>query len=349
MTGKENAAVTEVVRRDIDGSDTEDEYQNRFAGYQAAHYRVRLKPGHPREFHSEDQVEIQVMSVLQSAWSEVEHNILYKQLKGRPSQPEKSMLDGLNGLVSIGELYLEQLSRIYDERIAHEKHKDEPFANKYELGSFLTSTMRGNRVPADDFTMSSVELLRRFLKLESVNLDSKTRLSDKLQGLDTESISKSSLRPQPSGSQKPNASLVVLERLMQDPDINIDAKVRELKPQSLRKKCKILLSTIISLHELFPPVQFWVDELNKHTKNFDNLDWLMDKQAPRNILLDKGVEIHPQDSATLTELWNWFETHPSPVVTFVFTISKLGVLRDFPQEFDLLSRIHLLSMEYLAV
>lgn len=51
-------------------------------------------------------LEIQVASVLMHAWSEVEHDLVYKPLQGTLSDEELSILDELNGLVLSGEIAL---------------------------------------------------------------------------------------------------------------------------------------------------------------------------------------------------------------------------------------------------
>ena len=53
--------------------------------------------------------EIQVASVLMHAWSEVEHDLVYKPLNGTLSEEELAILDELNGLVLAGEIALERL------------------------------------------------------------------------------------------------------------------------------------------------------------------------------------------------------------------------------------------------
>lgn len=65
------------------------------AGYLARHYRVQLK--HEKLTQSQQRyeaatVEIQVASVLMHAWAEVEHDLLYKALQGKPSEDESQLL-----------------------------------------------------------------------------------------------------------------------------------------------------------------------------------------------------------------------------------------------------------------
>jgi hypothetical protein len=55
--------------------------------------------------------EIQVASVLMHAWSEVEHDLVYKPLSGSLSEEELAILDQINGLVMSGEIALELLQK----------------------------------------------------------------------------------------------------------------------------------------------------------------------------------------------------------------------------------------------
>ena len=108
-------------------------YSRRFPGYCATHYRVYLK-NPPRTELGKQRIEIQVASLLMHAWSEVEHDLTYKQKKGKVSYDEYEVLDEINGIVLTGELSLQRLQRISEKRLASEKKK---FESHYQLASFL--------------------------------------------------------------------------------------------------------------------------------------------------------------------------------------------------------------------
>ncbi len=110
-------------------------FEKRFSGYWAQHARIIVTGKEvgldamleAREFRCE----IQIGSVIMHAWSEVEHDILYKQQKGVPSAIEAQLLDELNGLAIAGEIILEHLQLVYrqrmqqlEERIARAKAKN---------------------------------------------------------------------------------------------------------------------------------------------------------------------------------------------------------------------------------
>src|SRR4051794_24728994 len=81
-------------------------YNRIFSGYAATHYRVRMHDEYLLEQqrrYCDVSVEIQVASVLMHAWSEVEHDLVYKPAMGDLSTEEYAILDELNGMVLAGE------------------------------------------------------------------------------------------------------------------------------------------------------------------------------------------------------------------------------------------------------
>ncbi|KAL0256760.1 hypothetical protein SLS55_009157 [Diplodia seriata] len=332
------------------------EHEKRFRGYKATHYRVRLgKKNAKRKFRPTDQIEIQVMTVFHSAWSEVEHNTLYKKIQGRASLGEEQILDGLSGLVMVSELYLEQLHTMFNIRIQTEKEKTEQFANKYELGSFLFSRMQGAK-KADQVTLSSVELLRKFLELKCFDLNTKEKLGQKLNEIDICTNLSSDLTYPYSG--KPNVSLLIMERLYSK-DGRAMRGSRNLSND--KELCSVLMSTIISLDELFPPTSFWEKELTDKERSstsasgtaastqLNNLKWIMSAQAPRNVFLGHVDPLNKKERDKLRSLWNWFSNHSSKYVRFVFNISELGDLREFPQDIAALERTYHMVKDLLEI
>jgi len=109
----------------------------RFSGYSASHYRVKLKEedlGESEKRYAVARIEVQVASVLMHAWSEVEHDLVYKPLEGDLSEGEYSILDQLNGLVIAGEIGLETLQKAGEARVGSSGRQ---FANHYDLASYL--------------------------------------------------------------------------------------------------------------------------------------------------------------------------------------------------------------------
>src|SRR5690606_4310241 len=106
----------------------------RFSGYWASHYRVRLRESEELDKRfSAKIVEIQVASVLMHAWSEVEHDLVYKPLSGAVSDDELAILDEINGLVMAGEIALERLQKAYVERTKRRKE----ITDRYQLSMLI--------------------------------------------------------------------------------------------------------------------------------------------------------------------------------------------------------------------
>ncbi|WP_079040438.1 RelA/SpoT domain-containing protein [Streptomyces prasinus] len=148
----------------------------RFSGYSAVHYRVQ-----PREKYIGDsgkrylkaRVEIQVASVLMHAWSEVEHDLAYKQMAGDLSSEEHAILDQLNGLVLAGEISLRLLQEAGESRVALNGAN---FLNHYELAAHLLRHAHDSLAePVGDSGLGKVDdlyaLLKRLEKTTPVELE----------------------------------------------------------------------------------------------------------------------------------------------------------------------------------
>ena len=147
-------------------------YNKRFSGYWANHYRAYMKEeslDRSQKKYASAHIEIQVASVLMHAWSEVEHDLVYKPLQGTLSEEELAIVDELNGLVLAGEIALERLQSAGNERM---KNKSSTFANQYELASYLYNYLSSNFRKEDvELRMGNIELLFKLisrLKMNSV-------------------------------------------------------------------------------------------------------------------------------------------------------------------------------------
>lgn len=139
-------------------------YNKRFSGYWANHYRANMKEENltpQQKKYAAARLEIQVASVLMHAWSEVEHDLLYKPLQGTLSDEELAIIDELNGLLLVGEIALERLQSAGNERI---RNKNTAFGSQYDLASYLYNYLSNNFRPEDiELRMGNIELLYRLL------------------------------------------------------------------------------------------------------------------------------------------------------------------------------------------
>lgn len=159
------------------------EYNKRFSGYWATHYRVYMKPrdlaGKNQKF-SEALVEIQIASALMLAWAEVEHDLIYKPISGDLSYEEYQILDELNGMVLAGEIALERLQKAVKTRVTQ---VGKEFNNHYELAMFLYSNLNGLTESTNEETiLGRVDLLYNSLKSSVYNKPE--YLKDLLVGMD---------------------------------------------------------------------------------------------------------------------------------------------------------------------
>lgn len=145
-------------------------YNKRFSGYWANHYRAYIKEeslSHSQLKHASVHLEIQVASVLMHAWSEVEHDLVYKPLQGTLSEEELAIVDELNGLVLAGEIALERLQNAGNERI---KNKQATISSQYELASYLYNYLSNNFRPEDiELRMGNIELLFKLISRLKMN------------------------------------------------------------------------------------------------------------------------------------------------------------------------------------
>jgi ppGpp synthetase/RelA/SpoT-type nucleotidyltranferase len=82
-------------------------------GYCATHLHVLLKPealgGERDSTGAGAQVEIQLTSLLMHTWSEVEHDLVYKEVGGKSSEEEAEILNEINECAATGEALLRRL------------------------------------------------------------------------------------------------------------------------------------------------------------------------------------------------------------------------------------------------
>lgn len=156
----------------------------RFTGYHATHYLVKLRPDGSSELerYSKAVVEIQVASVVMHAWAEVEHDLVYKPAEGNLSTDEHQLLDQINGLMLAAEIALERLKEAGSRRVGTD---GQPFANHYDLASFLTS--RAHALigePIADAALGRVDLL--FALLSRLGLATPSALEQYVENFDAD-------------------------------------------------------------------------------------------------------------------------------------------------------------------
>ncbi|MHB1105930.1 MAG: GTP pyrophosphokinase [Lutibacter sp.] len=131
----------------------------RFSGYWATHYRVKLKKSDNVDKRFTKTIfEIQVASVLMHAWSEVEHDLVYKPFSGDLSEDELAILDEINGLVLTGEIALERLQKAITTRT----EKQEEITDKYELTNIMFNNYKN--IDTEKINFGNTEYIANYLK-----------------------------------------------------------------------------------------------------------------------------------------------------------------------------------------
>jgi ppGpp synthetase/RelA/SpoT-type nucleotidyltranferase len=162
-------------------------YTKRFSGYWATHYRVKLKEESLTKRYLDTIAEIQVASVLMHAWSEVEHDLVYKPFSGDLSKNELAILDEINGLVLSGEIALERLQSAMAERT----NQKSDISDRYQLTNFLLNSIDKNYL--NKIKLGDTNLLNNYLQtiqkldtkdfkkyIEKINLESNETVTDQL-------------------------------------------------------------------------------------------------------------------------------------------------------------------------
>lgn len=169
---------------EVTGSNkSEADYKKRFSGYWATHYRVQIPESllnDSQKRYSEARIEIQVASVLMHAWSEVEHDLVYKPLQGNLSTDEYAILDELNGMMLAGEIALERLQQAGKVRASTVGRN---FSNHFELASTLSELAKTNLSvqEVNDAAMGRVDILFHLLK--ELNLNTPENLENFIKSL----------------------------------------------------------------------------------------------------------------------------------------------------------------------
>jgi ppGpp synthetase/RelA/SpoT-type nucleotidyltranferase len=337
------------------GGKRESKYQARNLGYTAVHYRVRMKEEHKNHsYHwcETDYAEIQVVSALADAWSQVEHDILYKSMDGIAGEQEELILDCLNGLVQSGELLLEQLQQLVSARTFGR------FGNRHQLGSFLDNLKILQQSSRKNEFTDELDILQRFLQVQEK--DRPEVVQEAFEKLGFPSKHKSVLaeimdqyRPfSPKDSMYTKICLIhyILEGSSAD-EIAAVHKVPVTPPAAY--KCKVMVSALIWVQKLAADVSVvkkMLDDCKREMTEAEKqgIEFVVDGSARVKIL--EGIEVEEKYQqrmkdtyAKLDAAFGWFHSQAFPrekstIFGLSFRIAKMGVLKDLPAELDELKR-----------
>jgi len=236
----------------------------RFMGYVATHYLVHLSSDNTQDTqrrYANTPVEIQVASVLMHAWSEVEHDLVYKPEKGDLSEDEFAILDEINGLVLSGEIALETLQRAIERRASKD---DAPFNDQFELASYLTK--RATKLDMSTADIGKVDVLIDVLR--DLRRDSPAKLSRYLDQIS------------PEDRSRPIADVVL-------------DKVLSSQSKNTAKRLSGLVSKTLSRNRFGVPV----DEQTENAFGYFLTQWIaLEKTLERLVPPEQGARFLPSQA-----------------------------------------------------
>ena len=310
-------------------------YKKRFFDYKGDHYHVRMRlqdlPSDRPYPHLT--VEIQVVTVISSAWSQVEHDILYKRLTGTPSKDEYRILDSFNGLVHMGELLLDQLSETRQARIDAENRK---FADEYELGSFLRRWLSSNiNSSVGDIDLGPVRALFVLSQVEALKIATPRALEQQLSGSLYIKVALGEMKIQNGDKKESHNSpvLLILQGFHKgNPYMAIAARKQTqalLSQGKASQAVAIIASTMLWLNELFPALDW--SEILATCKIKDDLRWILRMdQGNESVESIWMYRICPIEKTlhSIGRLWAWLESSWHAEIVFIFDLACLGMLKD---------------------
>ncbi|KAJ0129596.1 Uncharacterized protein HZ326_27306 [Fusarium oxysporum f. sp. albedinis] len=310
---RENFNLVLVKRLGREGSEVPVNLSDqRFRGYYADHYRVRLGCHDLRgatQRHGNALVEIQVATVLMHAWSEVNHDLGYKPFTGPASEDEMRILDGINGIVHAGEVFLEQLQVALMARISSPERK---FTNHYELGSYLLSLFPGSA--REQVVSGRLDIL--FEALRALRLDSPKFLNAKLEGWE--------MRRRTDPRVGPPLALSLLDHIFSSLDHG-GLSLRQQVASGLRTsedgshspwiKKRILENALITYDKLRHM------ETSSRLRDVPNTMRDIRSVIRQVISSERAVE---DDLGCVNSLWDWFRRNDDINIRVAFGISRLS-------------------------
>lgn len=108
--------------------------------YWATHYLVDINKVGTNKRYKNSLIEIQVASVLMHAWSEVEHDLIYKEKNWKATKNEIKIIDEINEIVKKWEDALERLNLATEKRIK----EDDKITSSYDLNHIIKMYYKEN-------------------------------------------------------------------------------------------------------------------------------------------------------------------------------------------------------------
>jgi ppGpp synthetase/RelA/SpoT-type nucleotidyltranferase len=345
------------------GARTQNKYVPRHAGYQAIHYRTLMNMEEedkvqtsigPYGWLEGDRIEIQVVSAFGHAWAEAEHNVKYKSYAyGRPSKQEERILDSLSGLVSSGDLLLEQFREIFDKRTYKRiLYRDEFGTFLRDLDILEDPELEGEEQEGsgyyDHFGREGVDILFRFLVKRGQNYPLAVRNALKMLGYpENPDVTLREILhtfdPTPSPPKGLLAPLclihhLVIEEEQRTKEAGAVKMVEEFGPV---KQCDIMVNAMAHLQTFAggpeAAKRFLEGDTTMTEPERDSLDFIL--MSPRRGICLMEADVSNEDLVRpdLLPAWVWFQTqaskcNPYSIHGLTFKLARMGVTKEVDVE-----------------
>ncbi|MFP4373070.1 MAG: tetratricopeptide repeat protein [Spirochaetaceae bacterium] len=127
------------------------EFSSREFGYESTHLLVRVPPGEygDLELDAEPHCEIQLRTILQDAWAEVEHELVYKADNAPFEEPLKRKLAALNANLTLADLIFQEIRDYHRSLHAEMFKRRRQFWNQIQRASGLPHEHPSEDEPAE--------------------------------------------------------------------------------------------------------------------------------------------------------------------------------------------------------
>ena len=337
-------------------------YQPRFSSYQdqAIHFQILVKvsvvdsdgddsdSGVPEAGQLEKVgVEIQIIPLTTHVWAELEHDIEYKKKKGIPTMGESRLLDGLHGILSAANVFVEHLDETRLERITAPKKK---FSDIGDLFTFLRTQPSGFQ----DYRRNERQIRPLFEMLEKLNRNSREKIAPILDDLTFDAVSNAtrSLLDKKYAPLKPRDSVYIMARVLDtvaENELEVAIQQEKIRKgnelQSARSpkkmeneeiensyRCVIVVDCLKwFISSLFEPLDAVEEILGQEVqklngRSFEAFQWALDGSTRPEIM---SGTLHAKQAERyyghLEILWSWFSSSEVPMILFAFQLSSLGI------------------------
>jgi hypothetical protein len=302
-----------------------------------------------------DRVEIQVVSAFGHAWAEAEHNVKYKSYAyGRPSKQEERILDSLSGLVSSGDLLLEQFREIFDKR-TYKK-----ILYRDEFGTFLRGLDiledpeleegdEENSGYQDHFGREGTDILFRFLVKRGKNYPLAVRNALKKLGYPenpeaTLNEILGTFNPAPSPPKGLLAPLCLIHHFAIEEEQNekkSEDAAKSVETYGSVEQCFIMVNALAHLQTFAGGPEaakcLLQADITMADSERESLDFLLSSTRRGKCLTEPDPDIEAIVYPDLQPAWKWFQTQAASrekysIYGLLFKLAKMGVTKDVDAE-----------------